>query len=61
MPSGAGVIRRTIWLAAANQEQDAQLPCQKIIVLKSRKYAYPELEVNILRRLRPADAHPAKM
>lgn len=28
--------------------------------LKSRKYAYPELEVNTLRRKCPADAHPAK-
>lgn len=28
--------------------------------LKSRKYAYPEIEVNTLRRKQTADAHPAK-
>lgn len=28
--------------------------------LKSRKYAYPEIEINTLRRKHPADAHPAK-
>ena len=33
------------------QVQDAQLPCQ----LKSRKYAYPEIEVNILMRKQSND------